>query len=362
MGKSVLVQRTIVDWCEDRALQHIQLLCPLSVPQQQSWTLMELLQSLCPGLSQWSLSKLRHLRLLFILDGLDEWRLPLDFSTNNKHCDPEAPASLDVLLTNLMLGNLLPEAQLWIICRPAAARSIPPKLIHRVTEVRGFDDPQKETYFLHKLQDEDQARTVLATIRSSAALHSMCHLPLFCSTTASAWAVQSSSITQLFLHFLSYHMMNMRLRYGLQRCRVSTVIHCLSCVAHEQLQRGELQFWDHHVRAFGLTLTEAVLYSGLCTEVSTHWAFSFLHVSLQEFLAALFVHLSNCGDEEKLHGALGDHPLFFYFLQELSLDSSVSLLRHMDLQRSQTTDRLKKSSHKRLVPVPSPDKWRGLCQ
>lgn len=402
MGKSVLVQRSIVDWCEGRALQHVQLLCPLPVPQlhllqQQSWTLMELLQTFCPGLRESGLRDLSHHRLLFILDGLDECRLPLDFSTEHSCCDAEAAMPLDALLTNLMEGNLLPHAQLWIICRPAAARSVPSTLIHRATEVPGFSRRQKEAYFLQNIQDEDQARAVLARVRSCAALHGMSHLPLFCSVTASACS--RSTTTHVFLLFLWRHMRNMQHRYGLQRSRVSTVIQALSRLAHHQLQSGEQLFREQELTACGVDVTEALVYSGLCSQefredrCGGHRAFRFVHLSLQQFLAALFIHMSLCGDEDDLRHAPRDQAPVQQFLLELSLDSSQSLLSHMNIQRPQKISSIsdqhrsikllhhlntmnQQSLHPEVqlnqetravnqprgatvssLPVPSPDKW-----
>lgn len=323
VGKSVLVQRSIVDWCEDQALQNVQLLCPLPCAQLhllqgQSWTVMELLWTFCPGLRESGLLDLSHCRLLFILDGLDQCRLKLDFSTKLRSCDPEEVMPVDALLTNLMWGNLLPDAQLWITCRPAAALSIPPTLIHRVTQVRGFSRLQKEAYFLQNIQDEDQTGT-----DSFVLLRGMDHLPLFCSIKASACA---QSITHMLLLFLSHHMLKMQQTYGVLRSRVTSVIRGLCEVAHEQLHRGRRLFAEEHLTACGLEVPEALVYSGLCDITEDH-SFSFVHESVQEFLAALFVHMFICDEKEHLCVA---HPLLQLCLMELR--SSEPLLTRMELR------------------------------
>ncbi|XP_056229144.1 NACHT, LRR and PYD domains-containing protein 3-like [Seriola aureovittata] len=98
-------------------------------------------------------------QVVFIFDGLDECRLPLDFYRNEILTDVTKSGSLGVLLTNLIRRKLLPSAHLWITTRPAAAicNQIPPECVDMVTEFRGFTDPQKEEYFRKRFRNKNQA-------------------------------------------------------------------------------------------------------------------------------------------------------------------------------------------------------------
>ncbi len=146
---------------------------------------MDLITQFFPETKGLNLTRRNQFKVLFILDGLDEYRLPLNFKDNETWSDVSSPASLDVLLTNLIKGNLLPSALLWITTRPAAASKIPPDCIDRLTEIRGFNDAQKEEYFRKRLRDENQAqRNHLLMLNSQ-------RVSLSCATSQSSAGFQS---------------------------------------------------------------------------------------------------------------------------------------------------------------------------
>ncbi len=185
IGKSVSVQKFVLDWSEGKENQDISFIFPLpfremNLKEQEKLSLMDLITQFFPETKGLNLTRRNQFKVLFILDGLDEYRLPLNFKDNETWSDVSSPASLDVLLTNLIKGNLLPSALLWITTRPAAASKIPPDCIDRLTEIRGFNDAQKEEYFRKRLMDENQAKEIIAHVKQSKSLFIMCHIPVFC--------------------------------------------------------------------------------------------------------------------------------------------------------------------------------------
>ncbi|KAM9779985.1 NACHT, LRR and PYD domains-containing protein 3-like [Neosynchiropus ocellatus] len=317
IGKTVLTQKLTLDWAEDKAHQNFQLVFPftfreLNLLREKKLSLVELVHLFFPEAKDSGLSSFEGVQVLFILDGLDECRLPLDFSSRVLTAATES-TSVDVLLTNLIRGKLLPSAGLWITTRPAAANQIPPECVDMVTEVRGFTDLQKEEYFRKRFRDEEQT-TIISHVRSSRSLYIMCHIPIFCWITATVLEDMLKSresgelpktLTEMYIHFLVVQAKVKKLKYhgGAGTDTVwdpesRKMIESLGKLAFEQLQRGNLIFYESDLTECGMDITAAALYSGVFTQIFREErglyqdkVFCFIHLSLQEFLAALHVHL-----------------------------------------------------------------------
>ncbi|KAM9831479.1 NACHT, LRR and PYD domains-containing protein 12-like [Neosynchiropus ocellatus] len=317
IGKTLLTQKLTLDWAEDKAHQNFQLVFPftfreLNLLREKKLSLVELVHLFFPEAKDSGLSSFEGVQVLFILDGLDECRLPLDFSSRVLTAATES-TSVDVLLTNLIRGKLLPSAGLWITTRPAAANQIPPECVDMVTEVRGFTDLQKEEYFRKRFRDEEQT-TIISHVRSSRSLHIMRHIPIFCWITATVLEDMLKSresrelpktLTEMYIHFLVVLAKVKKLKYhgGAGTDTVwdpesRKMIKSLGKLAFEQLQKGNLIFYESDLTECGMDITAAALYSGVFTQIFREErglyqdkVFCFVHLSLQEFLAALHVHL-----------------------------------------------------------------------
>ncbi len=252
--------------------------------------------------------------VVFIFDGLDESRIMLTFSDSENVSDVTETSSVGVLISNLMKGDLLPSALIWITSRPAAANQIPSKNIDRVTEIQGFDDPQKEEYFRKRISDEHQARRIISHIRKSRSLHIMCHIPVFCWISATVLqqllkedlsAEIPQTLTEMYIHYL-FTQINMRNQKSeeqdpeklLQSNREMIVK--LAELAFKQLMKGNVMFYEEDLIKSGIDVAEASVYSGICTEIFKEESvihqrkvYSFIHLSFQEFLAALYVSYSH---------------------------------------------------------------------
>ncbi|XP_077063102.1 protein NLRC3-like isoform X2 [Siphateles boraxobius] len=311
IGKTVSVQKFILDWAEEKENQDVQLIFPLpfreiNLMKVKTLSLADLLHVFFPETKEIELSKDKY--KVFIFDGLDECRLSLDFQRDVRLCDVSESASVDVLLTNLITGNLLPSALIWITSRPAAADLAPSECVHRVTEVRGFNDPQKEEYFRKRIIDQSLANAIITHLKSSRSLYIMCHIPVFCWISATVLEKMLSeaetgeipkTLTQMYTHFLMVQISIKDTKYNEKKDTDREMIFKLGKVAFQQLVKGNVIFYEEDLIDCGIDVTEASVYSGLCTQIfreESGWyqgkVFCFVHLSIQEHLAALYVHLS----------------------------------------------------------------------
>ncbi|XP_051991766.1 NACHT, LRR and PYD domains-containing protein 3-like isoform X3 [Xyrauchen texanus] len=312
IGKTVSVQKFIVDWADGKANQDIHIIFPLpfrelNLMKDKKLSLSDLLQVFFSETEELEISR-DEFKVSFIFDGLDECRLSLDFQSNVRLCDVTESASVDVLLTNLIKGNLLPSSLIWITSRPAAADLIPSECVDRVTEVRGFNDPQKEEYFRKRIRDQSLANRIITHLKSSRSLFIMCHIPVFCWISATVLQRLLSeaergeipkTLTQMYTHFLIIQTNIKHDKDYEKKSKDRDMILKLGQLAFEQLVKGNLIFYEEDLRECDIDVREASVYSGLCTQIFREEfglyqgkVFCFVHLSIQEHLAALYAHLS----------------------------------------------------------------------
>ncbi|XP_071340417.1 NACHT, LRR and PYD domains-containing protein 12-like isoform X11 [Trachinotus anak] len=381
IGKTFSVQKFSLDWAEGSENQDVSLLVLLSFRElnlirEQQYSLLRLLHVFHPTLQKVTAEQLAVCKVVFILDGLDESRLSLEFTNREVVSDVTQTSSVNLLLTNLIQGNLLPSALVWITSRPAAANQIPPTCVDRVTEVRGFTDAQKEEYFRRRSSDEELSNRIISHIKKSRSLRIMCQVPVFCWITATVLEHMLTTeqrgelpqtLTDLYSQLLLVQTKRKKLKYDeghetspqelMEADR--EVLLKLGRLAFEHLEKGNIMFYQEDLEQCGLDVTEASVYSGLCTEIFKRESvifqktvYCFVHLSIQEFLAAVYMfhcytnrntevlenflgrkHVDSTLDvflraamEKSLKSKNGHLDLFVRFLHGLSLESNRRLL------------------------------------
>ncbi|KAM3857130.1 NACHT, LRR and PYD domains-containing protein 3-like [Diretmus argenteus] len=386
IGKTVLTQKFTLDWAENKTNHNIQFTFrfsfrELNLLKGKEFSLVGLLHHFFIETKEAEICSFDEFQVVLIFDGLDECRLPLDFENNPICTDVTQSTSVDVLLTNLIKGNLLPSAHVWITTRPAAANQIPPDCVDMVTEVRGFTDPQKEEYFRKRFRDQRQARRIITHIKSTRSLHIMCHIPVFCWITTTVLdhvlttnqrGEMPNTLTQMYILFLVFQTKQANVKYHGRAetdphwtTETSKMIMSLGKLAFEQLEKGNLIFYESDLTECGIDIRAASVYSGVFTQIFKEerglhqdQVFCFVHLSIQEFLAALYVflsfttngvnllsdpksrwspqvrnkslkmkHLHRSAVDKALQSPNGHLDLFLRFLLGLSLKTNQNLLR-----------------------------------
>ncbi|XP_060742286.1 NACHT, LRR and PYD domains-containing protein 9-like isoform X7 [Tachysurus vachellii] len=417
IGKTVSVQKFILDWAEGEVNQDVTFMFPLpfrelNLMKEKNLSLMNLLHHFFPEIRKLESIDCDSYKVVLIFDGLDECRLPLNFQKNETVCGVTESASVDVLLMNLIKGNLLPSALLWITTRPGAANQIPPECVDQVTEVRGFSDPQKEEYFRKRISDQSLADKIITHLKSSRSLYIMCHIPVFCWISATVLERMlgeaeggeiPKTLTQMFTHFLIFQIKHKDQKYH-QKCdpdpqQTRESIMALGKLAFNQLEKGNLIFYEEDLRECNIDVREVSVYSGVCTQIfreefGLHLGkvFSFVHLSVQEFLAALYVvfcfiltntnvlveqitglfhffrnpnmsDLLRSAVDKALKSKNGHLDLFLRFLLGLSLETNQTLLRDLMPQtgsRSHSKQETVKYIKEKIRENPSPEKSINL--
>ncbi|XP_067249077.1 NACHT, LRR and PYD domains-containing protein 3-like [Chanodichthys erythropterus] len=389
IGKTVSVQKFILDWAEGKANQDVDFMFvlpfrELNLIKDHQYSLHRLLLDFHPELQDLDSKIYEECKVVFIFDGLDESRITLIFSDDEKVPDVTETSPVGVLMSNLIKGELLPSALIWITSRPAAANQIPSKYINRVTEIQGFNDPQKEEYFRKRICDEHQASRIISHIRRSRSLDIMCHIPVFCWISATVLqnllklddnAEIPQTLTEMYIHFLLTQINMKNQKYDeinpkkLLRSNGDVILK-LAELAFNQLMKGNVMFYEEDLIESDIDVTDASVYSGICTEIfkkesviHQRKVYSFIHLSFQEFLSALYVFYChvfnhtkplrlfmrrNCLNDlltsavdKSLQSENGHLVLFLRFLLGVSLESNQRLLQDILRQTENSSETIR---------------------
>ncbi|XP_073689385.1 protein NLRC3-like [Garra rufa] len=412
IGKTVSVHKFILDWAEDETSQDIDcvfllLFREINMIKDRKINLHEFLMRFYPDLKDLEKSQLyTESKLAFIFDGLDESRLRLDFESKSVNTVEER-SSVDVLFTNLVKGTLLPSALVWVTSRPAAANQIPPRCVGLFTEVRGFTDKQKDEYFRKRITDQTLADRIIKHIHTNRSLYIMCHIPVFCWITAtvlqhilirSSEENISTTLTEMYIHFLLIQMNMKNQKYEGKKQRQRTkllesnrkMILKLAKLAFQQLKQENIVFYEEDLKACGINVSKDTEFTGMIAEIFKKEdglyetkVFCFVHLSVQEFLAAVHVflcylnknkqelqfffedsqttprkkhnffsgreivqfhELTKSATDKAMQSKRGHLDLFLRFLMGISLESSQKLLKGLIKHTKDTTESIRQTT------------------
>lgn len=314
IGKTTWVRHFIRQWSQGSICTDLSFVLPFSFCELNSLDKLSaerLVKMAFPHLTDPGIILSGSCRTLLILDGLDEFCSTVNFSDAAACNDPKKEVSIDDLVTNIIRGNLLPDVALWVTSRPKVASLIPGGLVDRVTEIPGFSPKEIQIFLNHHFSEGDFARKIWTHLESHKILMVICYIPCFCWIVADTltYIIQSGqetlprTCTELYAHFCY-----MKAEVGEPRGREPVKLEqlngssrklmgSLGRLAFYGLLKHKYTFSEQDLKAYGVDvlLTQSGLGAGLLIrdESVIYTTYRFTHLTLQEFLAATFYHVSS---------------------------------------------------------------------
>ncbi|XP_058051922.1 NLR family CARD domain-containing protein 3-like [Ahaetulla prasina] len=303
IGKTVLVQKILHYWALGRAFQGFLGVLNFSFQELSLITATQSLEDLIRrkfahlnGVLSALLERPRE--LLLILDGLDEFRHLLD----SKHpcLWPDESGHMKDVVCGLLYGTLLPEATILVTSRSSVP--LPPELFNRHVLILGLQEAQVKDYVSQFFQSSRHGMEVMNYLSTQHGLANFTFLPLYCFVLCSALdqcfsdegAPSPSTITELYLLYVCTILKLHQVPSGQEEAvkwdlrREKDLLLQLGQLAYVGLLRGQTVFYADDLQEFGFDPWNLPFYLNQIFFKETNDIYIFSHLTVQEFLAALY--------------------------------------------------------------------------
>ncbi|XP_004694131.1 PREDICTED: NACHT, LRR and PYD domains-containing protein 12 [Condylura cristata] len=305
MGKSMLAHKVMLDWADGKLFQdrfdYLFYINCREMNQGAAERSAQDLMSTCWPQPSVPLGELIHVseRLLLIIDGFDELKPSFH--------DPQGPCCFcwekkgppELLLSSLIRKKLLPELSLLITTRPTALRKLQRMVEHpRHVEILGFSQAERKEYFYKYFHNTEQAAQVFNFVRDNEALFTLCFVPLVCWVICTCLKQQledggllrqkSRTTTAVYmLYFLSL----MQPKPGTPKLQPPPNQRGLCSLAADGVWHQKILFEEQDLRKHGLDGADVSAFLNMNIfqkDINCEKVYSFIHLSFQEFFAAMY--------------------------------------------------------------------------
>ncbi|XP_077322829.1 NACHT, LRR and PYD domains-containing protein 12-like isoform X2 [Lithobates pipiens] len=284
-------------------------------------------------------------RLLFIFDGLDESIHQMDFKSSRLFANKTISGEIVV---SLVRQSLHKGCSVLITSRPTRLASVDTGVFQRIAEIMGFLHGDRLTFFNNFFGNEELSEKAFHYVQENDTLYTFCYIPSYCwiictvlsmcfraqpTITDQLMTSLPKTVTQLFVTFVSNILAN--------HCQnkdgdptVRELLTSIGWMAEHGVMSHMIVFVDRHLESFRVR-NDDHLFSCFMMESGRppDMDYTFLHLTLQEFFAAL-VHfiaynpdrLQKTLDEEESHKD-GRAEILLRFLCGLSDSSTRSMLK-----------------------------------
>ncbi|CAN0421488.1 unnamed protein product [Lampetra fluviatilis] len=240
-------------------------------------------------------------KTLFVMDGLDEFGKCLHYS--NACTDPRKTATVEAIIAALVNGSLLPKASVLITTRPIAMEQLREVNVDRAVEITGFSNKDKITFFNKFYQDRSLAERALKFLQENETVNTLSQNPSFCHIAAITLKehLQKSDHSEIILKSMTdlftQYVFGLMEHHGRSSRRDKEIVSSLANMALKGVQKNNQMFSQKDLEECVVSSSE--LGSTFINKVFTYEGiqsgscYSFSHLTMQEFFAAIAVHLSD---------------------------------------------------------------------
>ncbi|PIO27442.1 hypothetical protein AB205_0173130 [Aquarana catesbeiana] len=245
-------------------------------------------------------------RLLFIFDGLDENIHQMDFKSSNL-TNPKQRTLFGEIVVSLVRQSLLKGCSVLITSRPTRLASVHTDVFQRIAEIMGFLHEDRLIFFNNFFGNEELSEKAFHYVQENDTLYTFCYIPSYCwiictvlsmcfraqpTITDQLMTSLPKTVTQLFVTFVS----NILANHSLNKDGGHTARELLTFIgwmAEHGVMNHLIVFNEHDLESFSVrndnhVFSSFMMESGQPPDVD----YTFLHLTLQEFFAAL-VHFFN---------------------------------------------------------------------
>ncbi|XP_078390099.1 NACHT, LRR and PYD domains-containing protein 3-like isoform X3 [Cetorhinus maximus] len=310
IGKTTMVQKIVYDWATGKIYPDFQLVFSFKFQDLNTINCRMNLRNLILFFYPYFGNVLGEVwknpeGLLFIFDGLDEFKYRIDFADNRRNTEPqlmctnpECWCEVSDIVYSLIQHKLLPGCSVLVTSRPTALHLLKKAEISVWAEILGFVGDERKEYFNKFFEDQTVAAAVFKHVEENQILYTMCYNPSYCWILGLALGpfftqrnMKHQQVPKTITQLYSYYIYNILKNHGREIESPHDVFLKLGEMAFTGVSEKKIVFRNGDLIQYNLQPSQFL--SGFLMELLERddsiqsVVYTFPHLTIQEFVAAL---------------------------------------------------------------------------